>query len=229
MSTDRTDASHRLEVLEYAFSSLLDSDEIQARLSAAPGRAWQLRRWEDGSCLSAPGPTAGDPEGRLRLDLAHAADGSYRLTTWYAADGDRAAAAEILWREVLLPIDAYLVEEVAPDLAAGRIEVQRAWSFASHLALDEMRRPLERASRREWMERDSAWYGDYLSLIMREPHDEVTRLRIFEEKERFVLDLRFRSQHPNADATLPGLVRWLSEVLLPAVDAHDVADDEGYD
>jgi hypothetical protein len=215
-----------LEALEYTFRSNLDPDAIQARLAAASRRDWQLHQAGRATCLS----TAGSPgAGSVRLDLSRADGWSYRLTTWYAAGGDRAAAAEVVWSEVLLPIDAYCVEEVPPGTTdIGRIAAHRAWSFATRLDLEAMRGALERASGRRWIERDSAWYGDYLSSIT-STDDEVTKLKLFEEETRFVLDLRLGSGRPGADAAWTELVRLATEVLLPAVEARDVADDEGYD
>lgn len=215
-----------LEALEYTFRSNLDPEAIQARLAAASRREWQLQQRGRASYLSTPGSPA---EGSVRLDLSRAVSWSYRLTTWYAAGGDRAAAAEDVWSEVLLRIDAYLVEEVPPRVAgSGRITKHRAWSFSTRLDLDAIRGALGQASGRRWIERDSAWYGDYISSITT-TDDEVTKLKVFEEEARFVLDLRFSSTRAGADAAWAELLRAATEVLLPAVDARDIADDEGYD
>ena len=110
------------------------------------------------------------------------------------------------------------------------LELQHpAWSFRSELTQAQMKERLAGTGDREWMERDSHWYGDYLSSISSAPYDEVLKLRIFEEKERFVLDVRFHSEHPDAERTWAKVQRWVLQIVLPAIEARDIRPDEGYD
>jgi len=79
------------------------------------------------------------------------------------------------------------------------------------------------------MERDSHYYGDYLSSISRAPHGEELKLRVFEEERRFVLDVHFQSEHPDAERRWAEVRLRIAEVVLPALEARDIRPDEGYD
>ncbi|HJQ60435.1 MAG TPA: hypothetical protein VJ890_26250 [Vineibacter sp.] len=80
----------------------------------------------------------------------------------------------------------------------------------------------------QWIERDSHWYGDYMST-MPEPHKVM--LKIFKERDGFVI--QFGNRYRGVADADPEDYRALRETifsrLLPSIGARDIRPDEGFD
>ena len=75
------------------------------------------------------------------------------------------------------------------------------------------------------MARDSDYYGDYISCL---GCPEGARVKIFQEKNKYVLNIRFKQEASNAAKEWEHLHHQLLEQVLPAVGAREVKPTEGY-
>lgn len=77
-----------------------------------------------------------------------------------------------------------------------------------------------------WIERDSAWYGDYLSTSVK---FNSAILKIFEEENCFVLNLFYKARGPQAVQGWDQLHDAMLREILPSLDAMNVEKTESYD
>ncbi|MBI4700709.1 MAG: hypothetical protein HY744_06025 [Deltaproteobacteria bacterium] len=100
-----------------------------------------------------------------------------------------------------------------------------AWAFKSDLSLAQMLAALGAQGRWQWSERDSDYWGDYLSAWA---YDDCARVRIFEEDDFFVVDLLFESSAADAAEKWQAFQDEIMTGVLPALGARDVAETESY-
>ena len=102
-----------------------------------------------------------------------------------------------------------------------------AFAFASSLSLPEQLARLNSRGSYTWIERDGAWYPDYIST---RAHPDDGFFKIYDAVDgRFVLGIKHVTDRPTIDAELAKLVRVAREQVLPAIDAREVEATEPYD
>jgi hypothetical protein len=104
-----------------------------------------------------------------------------------------------------------------------------AYAFSVDRPLEALRQHLNALGPWEWIERDSFWYGDYISTRPL-PHDGI--IKIYEQGDRFVIQLKYRALrgvNANAVADCRALHRTILTQFLPAIGAREVEPDEGFD
>ena len=106
-----------------------------------------------------------------------------------------------------------------------KIDTLAAYSFSTPLELNKIFTRLNERGPWRWMERDSEYYGDYLSCLT---CPEGAKIKIFEEGEQYVLNIRYKRDAPEAPAEWEELQRDIFERILPAVEARDLKPTEGY-
>jgi hypothetical protein len=99
-----------------------------------------------------------------------------------------------------------------------------AYSFASSLDLDAMKLTLNCGSY-AWRLADNETYGLYLVTRLA---DGISRLRIFPDGERFIIDIRSNSSRPEAipRGSVDDIV---FSVILPAIGGRDVQPSEAWE
>jgi hypothetical protein len=102
-----------------------------------------------------------------------------------------------------------------------------AYEFVCALTLDELRSRLNQVGDREWVEGDSAWYGDYLGCapfagVRLRIHDFAVRA---EGGRRFNADVRIAPECAMTGAEIDAAFR----ELLARIPADDVRVIEPYD
>ncbi len=104
-----------------------------------------------------------------------------------------------------------------------------AYAFRVGRTLETLRQDLNAVGPWEWIERDSFWYGDYISALPR-PHDGI--IKIYESGGRFVIQLKYRALR-GVDANTVADYRALHQTILtrflPSIGARDIEPDEGFD
>ena len=94
-----------------------------------------------------------------------------------------------------------------------------AYGFSSGLTLDQIHETLTAKLPWKWHRRENHAYGDYLWAST---DVERSALRLIEEDGRYVLDVEFHSDQPEAEAACDLLHRRVREELLTAIGAADV-------
>src|SRR4051812_2106572 len=99
-----------------------------------------------------------------------------------------------------------------------------AYSFKTkELSLHGLMKRLNSVGSWEWVQGDSAWYGDYLGTRA-VPYDAV--VRVYLEADHFVLQLH-RTSFCSAEAEM--IIITLRDSVLPAIGAQEIAPHEGID
>ena len=101
-----------------------------------------------------------------------------------------------------------------------------AYSFKSNLALEELRERLNKGNRWEWLRRNSDRFDDYISALA---NPDWGMLKVYVEKDHYVIDVVFRSARAEAAAEFEALHKLVLERVLPSVDAREVKAVKGYD
>lgn len=105
-----------------------------------------------------------------------------------------------------------------------------AFTYRCDLTLAQQLERLNARGPLQWVERDSHWYGDYLTT---KAHPDYAYFKIFDDAKngRFVLNLKFVADpdRPSFEDELRELVALARERVLPALDARDVEETEPYD
>ncbi len=101
-----------------------------------------------------------------------------------------------------------------------------AYAFKIDTTMRELFRRLSADDPWQWIEGDSHWYGDYLGTHPL-PHDGV--IRIYQEGDRFVLNIRYRSARPDAAVDYQALHETILTRFLPSIGAYEIAPHEGFD
>jgi hypothetical protein len=111
-----------------------------------------------------------------------------------------------------------------------------AYGFKYGKSLEELRRALDASGPWRWVERDSAWYPEYIST--HEAKDgalmKIGIIRtgigfvVSHAGEDFIVDLLYESPAKDAGKRWQALQRDLVERLLPAVGAANVAPATGF-
>jgi hypothetical protein len=105
-----------------------------------------------------------------------------------------------------------------------KIDALVAYKFIVDLKLLELLDRLNQIGPWHWMERDSEYY-DYISCL---GCPTGARLKIFREKDGYVLNLRYKNDVPDAPTVWDGLQRQFLDQILPSLGARDVQLTEGY-
>jgi hypothetical protein len=99
-----------------------------------------------------------------------------------------------------------------------------AWAFKSPMSLAQILKALNDQSPYQWIERDSHYFGDYISAT---PQKDC-RLRIFVEEDHYALDVDFESTDDDAEQQWEAFKQKLQDELLPLVKASDIEETENY-
>jgi hypothetical protein len=106
-----------------------------------------------------------------------------------------------------------------------------AYAFKSDLSLEQMNELLNDQSAWQWIDRESDYFGEYLSA---NPHDVDdgadgnSRLRIFKEEDHYVIDVMYDSEKPKAQEAWEALVAQVKDKVLPQLAARDVEETEDF-
>lgn len=215
----------------FGFHSPLSLADMQTRFVEVTDSEWTICSGD------APALHAARAGGDLLQDVrwrVTARDGGFALEVHYRGNPHE----EQEWRQACATVHDELLPAVGAANVAEldehesrieRVSIHKAWAITSGLTLEQIRAGLAEAGGGVWQMRDSSWYGDYLSSITSAPYDEVTKLRVFEEEQRFVFDVRFRSEHPAGVTHWQQSERRIAEQLMKAFEARDVRETEGYD
>jgi hypothetical protein len=100
-----------------------------------------------------------------------------------------------------------------------------ACGFRSDLTLDDMQKRLNVKGNVAWRGGDNDHWGEYISAWL---NDNLTRIRIFRDRDRYVLDI---SSVDPAPGSLPydDVVAWAEREVLPTVEARDLAVNRGWE
>lgn len=107
----------------------------------------------------------------------------------------------------------------------GKIDTLVAYSFTSDLTIHELIKKLNSDGPWSWMERDSDYYGLYISCL---GGPDASRIKIFQEDGKYVLNIRYKNDNPEASTEWDALQVELLGKTLPSVGAENVKETEGY-
>jgi hypothetical protein len=103
-----------------------------------------------------------------------------------------------------------------------------ARSFTSALSLPEIKARLNEVGPWRWIDRDNDNYGEYISAkVLDEPHTGM--LKIFVEPEHFVINVKLKSEAPDAKAAFDAVQATLFDRLLPAIGAGPLTPVDHYE
>ena len=114
------------------------------------------------------------------------------------------------------------------DLWKGGISVMQyydAYAFKCDKTLEELFGHLNAETTWKWYQRDSDYFGEYISSRV---VPDYAMLKIFVEKDNFVLDIRYDANGPKPDDEWEDFLRGLIGDFLPSVGATDVEPTENY-
>jgi hypothetical protein len=102
-----------------------------------------------------------------------------------------------------------------------------ALGYACRLTLAQQRARLNTFGPYIWVDRDSAWYQDYISTRC---YPDCGFFKIFDAVDgRFNLTIKLVTDRDIVEAELAKLLKQVHELVLPVIDATDIADAEPYD
>lgn len=99
-----------------------------------------------------------------------------------------------------------------------------AYRFQCPLSFKELELKLDGLGKWRWIERDSDTYGEYLMALTGDPG----KLRIFQDGDRFVLDVRYDATGDDPEAAWIGYRQHLLDTVLPAVGATEIEQTDDY-
>lgn len=103
---------------------------------------------------------------------------------------------------------------------ARRIKKICAYAFFSDVDLATLKQKLEAAGPWSWADRDSDYFGDYLSARAR---DDYAMLKVYEnEAFNFQIDLQFEAEGDDPDAEWNAFHADILDRLLPSIDARRI-------
>lgn len=111
---------------------------------------------------------------------------------------------------------------------APTVRRSAALAFKSGYDLPQLRVALNAAGDLEWVERESAWFGDYLSTRIA-PHYAFFKIYDDEPNAQYVLQVNVSAEPDAGIALLAELVALARDRVLPAIGARDIAPTETYD
>ncbi len=95
-----------------------------------------------------------------------------------------------------------------------------AYAFKSDMSLEEMRQHLNAQELWSWIERDSYWYGDYISALAER---DYVMLKIYDfDDQGFAIDIEFKSNGLGAAKELADLQVKITGQVLPSIGAREV-------
>ena len=101
-----------------------------------------------------------------------------------------------------------------------------AYEFRSHLSLNQVLERLISVTPWHWTERDSDTWGRYFSTRARE---DYAMIKVYEGDGCFAVNIKFKSNAPDAESDWNALHDQVLAVVLPALDAQDVLQVADYD
>jgi hypothetical protein len=101
-----------------------------------------------------------------------------------------------------------------------------AVSFTSDLSMEDIYAKVNELGPWRWSMRDSEQWGDYIST---RAVPEYGMVKIVTDGGRYVANVKFKSERPNAEAELAELRETLLASLLPAILARDVQPTDSLD
>ena len=101
-----------------------------------------------------------------------------------------------------------------------------AYAFKCDKTLDELFRYLNAETPWEWYERDSHYFGEYISSRV---VPDFAMLKVFVEKDNYVLNIRYDAKGPKPDDEWEDFLQGLIDDFLPSIGATDVEQTETYD
>jgi hypothetical protein len=99
-----------------------------------------------------------------------------------------------------------------------------AYAFRCPYSLSELDQELERIGSWRWISRDSDTYGEYLMGLT----GDSARLRIFQDRDRYVLDIRYEAKSDDPDAEWSRYRQNLLDSVLPSLGATDIEQTDDY-
>lgn len=112
------------------------------------------------------------------------------------------------------------------------LRLDRAFAYRCGLTMREQWSRLNAVGPLEWIERDSHWYGDYISARVR-PKDAL--FKIYEEigegddRYPFALTVKLSSDPLTARAEMEEVLKLARDVVLASLDATDVREVPPFD
>lgn len=101
-----------------------------------------------------------------------------------------------------------------------RLEMSKAYAFSCPLDLEALRSRLDEVGPWDWIERESHWWGDYISAGCKR---DYAILKIYETGEPgYQIDIRFESEGPAAQEEWEAFHADILDRLLPAIPAGSV-------
>jgi len=107
----------------------------------------------------------------------------------------------------------------------GKIDMPIAYSFNTDLNIHEFIKKFNNDGSCGWIERDSDHYSDYISCL---GGPDASRIKIFQEGDKYVLNISYKNEEPDAAAEWEALQSELLGKILPSVGAQNIQETEGY-
>lgn len=108
----------------------------------------------------------------------------------------------------------------------GAVPQMIAYAFQSDLTLAAMLKALTGGGSWQWRGRESAWYGEYISASA---DSGLALIRVFEEEDRFVIDLHYKKDGPQARQGWDRLRETVVRDVLPTLAAREIEETEPND
>ena len=110
----------------------------------------------------------------------------------------------------------------------------RAYQFECDLSLPDLLDKLNAEGTREWIMRDSHWYGDYISSIEYREYEgdeeeEEEKLKIYEEEDNYAVTIFFCSNQSDAEMKWNRLHNYVMNKLFPVINAKKIEPTEYFD
>lgn len=103
-----------------------------------------------------------------------------------------------------------------------------AYTFTSPLSLADLHSRLNTIGPWEWIDRESERFGDYLSTRVLDSPDRGM-IKVYSELGYYAVNVLLQSDDPMANERFTKIKDTLFKIVLPSIEANDIAPTETYE